>query len=152
MTSSNVEIKGLEQLKAKITRLSELRALDRGLHKGALHIKAKIAKYPPESGANKPNGHWYERGYGPRWKGGTGGKRTSETLGRKWTATQRRGGRNLTWIVGNNVSYGKWVQDEDYQASFHKKRGWPTTQMVTKLYSDLVTGFVKREVDLELEK
>jgi len=150
--TTHVEIKGLDKLTAKITRMSELRALDRGLQKGALQIKARIAKYPLETSANKPNGHWYERGYGPRWKGGTGGKRTSETLGKKWSVVQRRGGRSLAWLVGNNVSYGKWVQDEDYQASFHKRRGWPTTQMVAKLYSDLVTGFVKKEVDLELEK
>jgi hypothetical protein len=149
MPAANVEIKGLDKLVAKITRLSELRALDRGLRKGAEHVAIKVSKYPPETSANKPNGHWYERGYGPRWRGGTGGKRTSETLGRKWTVARQR---MLTWLVGNNVSYGKWVQDEDYQTWFHKRRGWPTTQMVAKLYSDLVTGFVKKEVDLELEK
>ena len=160
MPAANVEIKGLDKLIAKITRLSELHALDRGLRKGAEHIAIKVSKYPPESEANYPRTvagtgtilSWYERGYGTRWMGGTGGKRTSETLGKKWSVVQRRGGRSLAWLVGNNVSYGKWVQDEDYQASFHKRRGWSTTQSIARSESDLVTGFVKKEVDLELEK
>jgi len=160
MPAANVEIKGLDELKAKITRMSELRALDRGLRKGAEHIAIKVSKYPPESEGNYPRTvagtgtilSWYERGYGTRWMGGTGGKRTSETLGRKWTVVQQMGTRALTWIVGNNVSYGKFVQDEDYQARFHKKRGWRTTQTVARSESDRVTGFVKKEVDLELEK
>ena len=154
MPTKHVEIKGLDQLTKKIDSITSLRAFDEGLRKGALLIKAKVAKYPARTSANMPNGRWYQRGYGPKWRVKSGdihGRATSETLGRKWTVVQQMG-RALTWIVGNNVSYGRFVQSDDDQAQFHKKRGWPTIETVARLYSKQVLGFVKRNVDQALEK
>src|SRR4030042_2565195 len=85
-------IKGLDKLLKKLDDLEGLKAAVRGMEAAALHVKGKIAEYPPASEANAPktSGSWYERGYGTRWPGG--GKRTSETLGRKWTTASRDGG------------------------------------------------------------
>ncbi len=155
MPTKHVEIKGLDQLMRKIKRIEDLSAFNQGLHKGALLIKAKVAKYPQATSANSPSqDRWYQRGYGPKWRVKSGdihGRATSETLGRKWTIVQQMG-RALTWIVGNIVSYGRWVQSDDDQASFHKKRGWPTIETVARLYSKHVLELVKRNVDQALEK
>ena len=152
MPTRNVEIKGLDELTAKIKSMTDLRVFDAGLRKGAVFLKAKVAKYPPGTSANVPNGHWYQRGYGPKWRvksGDVHGRASSETLGRKWTMVKRG---ILTFIVGNNVSYGRFVQSDDDQASFHKRRGWPTIETVARLYSKQVLDLVKKNLDQALEK
>ncbi len=148
---ASVEIKGLDQLAKKINSVTSLRAFAGGLHKGAQLIEGKISKYPPSSEANTPNGHWYERGYGPRWKGGTGGKRTSEDLEHSWGVQQLRG-RALAWVVGTIVSYARFVQSGEDQTWFHKKRKWSTIEAVAEKYSKAVLELVKKNVDQALEK
>ena len=96
---------------------------------------------------------WYVRGTGQFWArvdGSIGSRKTSETLGRKWTVQTRDGG--MTAIVGNNVSYGPFVQDEDRQTSFHKRRGWKTTQKVAEEESREVTELVIKAVEDALSR
>jgi len=115
-----VRIEGLDKLMGKLERLKDLQPVKTALKAAAEHVKGKIAQYPPATSANSPaQRRWYERGYGPRWRradGSIGGRKTSETLGKKWTTRATSGG--LGQIVGNNVSYGPFVQG-DQQASFH---------------------------------
>ena len=159
MTSA-IRIEGLEELSKKITTLESMVPVKAGMKAAALHVKGKIATYPPSSEANVPktSGSWYERGYGTKWVGGTGGKKTSEMLGRSsgmssdfgsWKSKSTRNG--LTWVIGNNVSYGPFVQGEK-QAAFHKRRGWLTTDQVAKQETAHVTKFVKDHIDKVLEK
>jgi hypothetical protein len=77
-------------------------------------------------------------------------KATSETLGRKWTTKKRD--RGLTWIIGNNVCYGEYVQDRGKQAKFHKRRGWKTIQDVAEQEAETVVNFIKAKVDKILAK
>ena len=145
MANDRIVIEGLPELIKKIDNLQDMKRVNTAMRAAALHVKGKIAQYPPESEANRPKerGTWYERGYGTRWPGG--GRKTSQTLGRKWTIASRDKG--LTQIVGNNVTYGPYVQDEDMQAWFHKRRGWKTTQTVAEEEADTVVKFVKSEID-----
>ena len=148
-----IQIRGLDRITKKLNNLQELKAVRTALKAAALHVKGKVAQYPEESEANRPRkGGWYERGYGRKWYGG--GKKTSETLGRKWTTAERDGG--LTQVIGNNVSYGPFVQgpdkDKDHRAWFHKKRGWKTTQEVAEQESKTVVEFVQSEVEKVLNK
>ena len=149
------EIKGLDKLIRKIKSLEGLRAARTALQAGAIHVKGKVDTYPPATIANSPGnptGRWYERGYGPRWQlksGGVGGRKTSETLGRKWTTASRNAG--LTQIIGNNVSYGVFAQG-DRQARFHKERGWKTIEKVADEESEAVLRFVKQYIDRQLEE
>jgi hypothetical protein len=146
-------IRGMSKLLRKLNSLRELRGAKRGLRAGAVHIKGKIAIYANSSEANTPNQRrWYERGYGPKWlrkDGSMGSRKTSETLGRKWTTESRNNG--LTQVVGNNVSYAPYVQSEENQAGFHKARGWKTDVQVIDEEGPRVLEFVKDEVDKELE-
>lgn len=150
---NRIEIKGLDKTLRKLSHPAHVAAAKRGLQAGAVHIKGTVDEYPPATEANSPGQpRWYERGYGPRWRrksGGIGGRKSSETLGRKWTVASRNAG--LTQIVGNAVSYGPFVQDEDRQASFHKRRGWGTIQKAAKEESGPVLRFVKAEIDKVLE-
>ena len=129
MAKSSVHIEGLDRVVRKLRSLEDLSAYKNALKAAALHVKGKVAKYPPASEANRPkeSGRWYERGYGMRWPGG--GRKTSEMLGRKWTTQARDSG--MTQVVGNNVSYGPFVQG-DRQAAFHERRGWKTIETVAK--------------------
>jgi hypothetical protein len=146
---ATIQIRGLDRIQGKLKDLEAMRPVKAALKAAGLHIKGKVNVYPPASEANRPRkGGWYERGYGPRWYGG--GKKTSQTLGRKWTIGERDGG--MTVIVGNNVSYGPFVQDRDVQAWFHKKRGWKTIQDVAEQEADFVAEFVGKEIDKVLDK
>ena len=147
-----VRIEGMEKLEKKLRKVQDKKTVRAALKAAGLHVKGKVAKYPPSSGANAPKGHggWYERGFGSKYRrldGQVTARKTSETLGRKWSVKQTR---NET-RVGNNVSYGPYVQDEGDQASFHKGRGWKTIQTVAKEEAPEVVKFVKKAVDKALE-
>lgn len=91
-------------------------------------------------------GRWYERGYGTRWysRGKLQGRRTSQTLGRRWTISERNQG--FTQVVGNNASYGPFVHSHERQAWFHRRRGWKTDEQVIEEESDTIVEFVEAEI------
>lgn len=148
-----VEIEGMDNIRRMIDQLKDLKPAKAALKAGGVHIKGKIAQYPPSSEANVPNQRrWYQRGWGSKWMlrdGTVHGRKTSETLGRKWTVQTRDAG--LTVVVGNNVSYGPYVQDADHQAPFHKARGWKTAQEVVKEESPTVVKFIEDELEKALK-
>ena len=147
-------IKGMSKLLRKLKTIEELRGAKRGLKAGALHVKGKIDEYPPSTTANSPGnptGRWYERGWGSRYKrldGVVTGKKTSETLGRKWTTAEQNAG--LTQVIGNNASYAPYVHDAEEQAKIHGDRGWKTDEQVLREEGDKVLQFIQREVEREL--
>ena len=146
-------IKGMNKLLRKLGTVAKLKGAKRGLKAGALHVKGKIAKYPPSTAANTPKAHgrWYERGWGSKYRrldGVVTGKKTSETLGRKWTTAERAGG--LQQIIGNNASYVEFVHSSEKQARFHKSRGWKTDKQVLKSEGGRVLKFIQKEVEREL--
>jgi len=151
---SSVKIIGMQQVVEKIKTLDDLEIAKPALKGAALHIKGVVNRYPPSSEANVPyQRRWYERGYGSKWMrrdGSVGGRKTSETLGRKWTI--RTADRGLTVIVGNNVSYGPYVQDAKHQAGFHAARGWKTIQDVVKEESDTVVNFIVEHIERSLNR
>jgi hypothetical protein len=143
-------IKGLDELVRKLKTFEDLQKLRPAMMAGALHVKGKIAQYPPFSAANvePSHGRWYKRGWGSKYKrldGKVTGKKTSETLGRRWTVANRD--RGLTKVIGNKASYARYVQSEEEQAGFHGDRGWKTDAQVIKEEQEAVLNFVKKEVD-----
>ena len=146
-------IKGMNKLLRKLDTVAKLKGAKRGLKSGAKHIEGTIKEYAPKSEANvaKSHGRWYERGWGSRYKrldGAVTGKKTSETLGRKWTTASRAGG--LQQMIGNNASYAEFVHDEEKQAKIHGDRGWKTDEQVLREEGDQVLEFIQHEVDREL--
>ena len=149
MTTVTIQIEGLDEVVNKLNTIEQFQGLETVMLAVGTHVKGKIDKYPQSTEANEPRSFvsggknsWYERGYGPRWArsdGGIGGRKTSETLGRKWTVNAS----HAQVVIGNNVSYGPFVQDEEEQASFHKRRGWKTVQQVAKEEEPTVRAFIE---------
>lgn len=152
MAEATLRIEGLADLLKKIDTLAQLRQVQGAIRAAALHVKGKVAVYPPETAANKPGRTdrrgrpmgWYERGAG--WHSASGKLYArSETLGRKWTIKTENAG--LTAVIGNNASYARYVQDADLQARFMAAYGWRTAQDVLEQESDLVTRYVREAVE-----
>lgn len=123
-------IEGLERLERKLEPRAYESAMEGALMAIAAEVQDKVAPYAPSTEANVPSGpgsRWYERGYGPRWmlaSGATVGRKTSETLGRRWSI-HRASGR-MKVVLSNIASYAAFVHSAEKQASFHKRRGWRT--------------------------
>lgn len=113
----------------------------------ALDVQGRIAPYPPATEANSPgnpSGRWYERGYGPRWlrkDGGTGGRKTSQMLGRRWL--NRKAGR-MSQVVANSATYARWIHAAEDQARWASARGWVTDK--TAVEEAIRSGMVRRAV------
>lgn len=131
--SVTLDTKDLEKLARK---MNVLPAFKDGIAAGAVYVKGVIAEYPPATDANVPGPYpkrWYVRGKGPHWAlkgGGFHFSRTSETLGRRWTIVSVNDG--LGARVGNNASYGPYVQAREYQQRWHKAHGWNTAETVVE--------------------
>ena len=145
----SIDIKGLDKAVAKLVKAGKLKELGGALKAAGLHVQGKINVYPAATEANSPGnptGKWYERGFGSKWQrkdGSIGGRKTSETLGRKWTVDQPD---SFSVVIGNNVSYGPWVQDPEKQTSFHAEHGWKTTAQVAKEETHAVMDFIRKEI------
>jgi hypothetical protein len=126
----NIDVKGVDKIVNALTGKLDP-ALKRASLAIATTIHERIAPYPPATEANSPRDeppYWYERGFGTRTKSGKG-RRTSETLGRKWSI-QPRG--TIGAAVTNPASYAPYVHDYVEQAWFHAQRGWKTDEEVTR--------------------
>ena len=142
-----VKIDGLDAIFKKLDSLGKPEVFKRPMRLSAERVQDRIAKYPLESAANRPpgpNGYsWYVRGYGTRTRTGRGYP-TSKDLGPSWTVKYSNGHRRAE--IGNNASYGKYVQDKDEQAGWHKGR-WHTIQDVVKKQTPAIIGFFKAAYD-----
>jgi hypothetical protein len=85
------KIIGDVELRRKLAQLKDLKSIVPALNAAAVHVKGKIAQYPPSSEANVPGGpgsQWYQRGWGSKWMRmdeTVNGRMSSEDLGQKWT-------------------------------------------------------------------
>lgn len=141
---------------AKIAEsLDIMPAFKSGMYAAGIYLKGVISEYPASSVANQSKpypGRWYQRGYGTRYikkSGGMGGKKTSETLGKRWTVKKSNAGMTVT--VGNNTSYGKWVQGHTKQTKFHNARGWLTTGDVVEKESNKALNIIMDFISAKIE-
>lgn len=144
---TKVEVRGLDKAMRKLEKVGGRGALKRPMIKATAHLLDVIAKYPPATSANTPPGNngfsWYERGFGTRSVTGMAWP-TSETLGRRWTTEVSGDGRK--GIVGNNASYGPYVQSAEQQAAFHARNGWKTDATVAQEEAASVVRFFDDEI------
>lgn len=142
--STDIEITGLDALQRKLGNLVADATINRAIKASAVHLKGKVSKYP----ANQPPANpriWYVRGFGSKWRrkdGSIGQRQSSETLGKRWTI--RTGNR---WaVVGNNASYGPYVQDPQRQTKVMARRNWKTTAQVSAEERDKIMSFFVAEI------
>ena len=140
MTST---ITGDAELKRKLSKLKDFSQLYPTLMAGGIHIKGLAATYPPSGPGNMPPIPYYIRGVGMQVSEGRN-LGNSEDLGPSWTATGE-GGTKV--IIGNDTSYGPWVQDPQKQAAAMKKIGWKTTDDAVNEGQGKVLEEIKKKVD-----
>ena len=138
-----VTIEGLDRLARKLQRIGGNAILRKPMQKSVLHMHRVIAKYPPSTIANTPAnfavvGSYYKRGTGTVLPSGHI-DRTSERLGSGWTT--RVLNDNTRGEIGNNTTYGKWVQSGEDQTSIHRLTGWLTDDDAIENQSRTVLGF-----------
>ncbi len=157
-----IEIRGLEKLSKGLIMLGKLDDVKDSILEGAEHLKDKIADYPSQKYVSiQEAGGWAsekQRIYviamlasgawdSPYRRGQSG---SSEDLADKWTITSIDGG--LGAKVGNNVSYGPYVQDPDEQSKMMELRGWQTTDDVAKDEADQVVSLVMEGLDRAIKR
>ena len=125
MAAIELKVQGLDELRAKFTRLEMEEIIGRGLYAGAMGIYNELRIYPP----TLPNQR-YQRTF--RLRSG-------------WHVI----GNGLLWRVRNDTSYSREVQDRDYQRRIFEGR-WPTAQDVTERRAPEVRDAVQREIEVSL--
>ena len=149
MTSS---ITGDTELMRKLAKLKDLSSIAPAVIEGATHVKSRIAKpagYPAAPPYNiYPTATWYERGKGTQYMYADGRIKNyanSEDLGLSWNISGSN--NNLTQTIGNDTSYGPWVQGPTEQSAVMAGIGWKTTDDVVKEEEQVVLDRIKARVD-----
>jgi len=148
-------IVGDEELKRKLSKLTNLQEIVPVLKAAAVEVKGEITKYPPGSNAHRPQPFktakqrayffWalkqgiievpYRRGQSPG----------SEDHGQSWTVKGMKQG--LQQVIGSDTSYGPLLQDPNRQAAYHAETGWKTTDDVIQEKEEEVLQKIKQQVD-----
>lgn len=154
---TSVRIKGLEQLQRKLKRIEDLEPIKRAVKDAGTHVREKVSKYPPRKYVSIQDiGGWasdrqrrfffwalrtgrievpYRRGQSPG----------SEDLGQSWAVKTEKQG--MSAVIGNDASYGPFVQDKSRQSRMHKAIGWKTAQDVADEEEDTVLKLIQQAVD-----
>jgi uncharacterized protein YbjQ (UPF0145 family) len=166
MSSDNIRVEGLQKLTAKIRNLKQLRQVRAAVQGAGLFVKRQVARYPSKRRLTRKSvyGSSFKSEKQRRWffaalrKGEIavpyrrGQDARSEALGRSWTVAAQNAG--LTAIIGTNVSYARYQQDEEKQSLYAKAVGWVPVQktMADPAVVDEVTGRISAAVARAVEE
>jgi len=151
MAKNRIELKGLDRIMAKLNAVRP--EVGEAVQAVALEVKGDLAKYPRQrKGGRMQFKSGKQRTFVlaaiksglievPYRRGASPG---SETLSKRWTIQAKDD--DLTAVVGNNSSYGPFVQDEKKQLPFHEITGWPTVQSVKKEWEPKFLDRVRKAV------
>ena len=151
--TARIVIKGLDELAVKFDKIGQLDGVKAAMKNAGDHLKGEISIYPGRKHVTiQSMGGWksdkqrrfffaalrsgdiqvpYRRGQSPG----------SEDLGQRWTVATRKQG--LEVIVGNNASYGPFVQSHDGQSKMMKVIGWKTDQQVLDENKGKVVEYIR---------
>ena len=118
---AQIEIQGIDALFRKLGNVTAISTLRPPMQRAVFRIEAGMKKYP-----SPPSGSRYRR---------------TRRLGNAWTIKIDQSANGLVGTVGNNTSYGPWVQSSMFQAAVHQGR-WQTDQDVaTKETPAIIADF-----------
>lgn len=126
-------------------------AVPDGIMAGAIHVKGKVAEYPPQAHLTRASvyGKPFVSDKQRRWFFAVGIHQTpyrrTSTLAKRWTITQTMGG--WTAIIDNNTPYGHFVQGSSNQSLYHKAQGWQRTDEVAQQEEENVIRMVIRAIE-----
>lgn len=133
MSDFQLSIRGLDALVNKLTPLQAQDFLIPLVHRAVYRVHYTVAKYP----TNKPPNSTYTR---------------LGTLGRRWTTSVTRVTGGVTGRIGNNTSYGIWVQAKQYQVLVHRTTGWTTIEGSIASNQDRITRDFEFHIDQILRR
>jgi len=152
--SKSIEIEGLERIVGKLNKVNA--AIPASIEAAAIYVKGKIDQAPPVRHGRMPmtmkQRKWFlmalrEGLIDVPWRRGI--SPLSQRLTQSWTTEMRDKG--MTAVVGNDTSYGPFVQDKEKQSKYHADTGWKTVQEVaeteSKKVSEIVIGLVRKALE-----
>jgi len=96
-----ITITGVDELIAKLGKVQGNAVLRDPMERAVDRLQLGMKRYPP-----KPVGSKYRRGQDP----------LSEDLGSNWVTKVTSTANGLTGKIGNDTTYGPWVQSHQFQA------------------------------------
>jgi hypothetical protein len=149
---------GIDRLQTKLDRLQNIGGtLALPIRDGCMAISSDLRKYPPISEANlpprPPPGRFYIRGVGGFYlrKNGTLQRTSpSQRLGVSWSTTFTNRPDLARGVIATGVTYAPYVHDAQTQASFHKRRGWPTVQALFQKHGPRILAAMSRAIEAAL--
>jgi hypothetical protein len=149
MTDIKIEIKGADKIVAGLKRFPE--EIKNNFAAAGQEAAAEIigteglAKYPPETDANRPPTPYYIRNRGMQYKTKNTGK--SERYGTQFYTKKE----NYGTIIGNRASYAKYLAGEE-QARHMAKIGWKKMINVAKEKISIITTIFNKWADYTIKK
>ena len=122
---ASIEIRGIDELVRKLGSVQGNAVLRPPMQRAVFRLQAGMAKYPRARAASR-----YRR---------TG------TLGRRWTTKIDESAGGLVGKVGNNTSYGPFVQSQMFQAAVHQGL-WQTDEDVAKKEEAAIVADFERTI------
>ncbi|MGQ9491727.1 MAG: hypothetical protein ACUVS6_13725 [Anaerolineae bacterium] len=151
-----IEVKGIEQLTAKLGRLAAFNLLRPAMHDSLNTLWGDLAQYPrpPERGAftgfkSDKQRRWFFAALRqgliqvPYVRTGT--------LGRSWTQRIDLTADGMVGRVGTNIAYAPFVQDRERQAEIHRGR-WQTVQDVLHKRTVWIVRRFQRQINAALRR
>ena len=130
----SITVTGLDELYKHVEAVSAIRILEPPMKRSVLRLEAYMKVYPAA-----PAGSKYIRGRGK-----------SERLGSRWTTRVEPVGNGLEGRVGNNASYGPWVQSERFQTRVHKRTGWHTDADAVRENEAAIVADFQQAIDVAI--
>lgn len=128
--SVTIRIEGIDAIVKRLDSATATATLQRAMLRSVHLLQNRMALYPSQRA-----GSTYVR---------TG------TLGRRWTTAVETKGTTIRGRVGNNTSYGPFVQSKAFQASIHRGR-WQTDQDVMDRSLTTIQGYFEDEIGRALD-
>lgn len=146
----------LTDLLKKIDKATQLQAFKNGLHLAALEVEKVLKIYPPERHAPQPFKTEKQRRYFfyALRKGLIEVPYirrvniNSQDMRANWEVKPLDNG--FTQVIGNPISYSKYVHGNTEQNHYHKVTGWKTVAQIAKSMEPRIVQIVSAEVAKDL--
>lgn len=142
--STNVSIEGLDRVLQKLGRFETLRILEEPMERSLVKIENVLKEYPdpPAPGEWAAKTHpAQKRAYFALLRAGLIKPGRTGTLGRRWTHAITMTNEGMEGRVGNNTTYGPFVQSKRFQARFHRGRWKTDEEAIQELRDEIIRDF-----------
>ena len=121
MSNVSISITGVSELTRKFGKLGSIDIFRRPMQRSVMRLQRDMAQYPTK----KPGSSYIRQG----------------TLGRRWTTAVQQSAHGMTGKVGNNTSYGPFVQSSQFQANVHQGRWQTDEDVLERNRTDIMADF-----------